>query len=107
MGNLLQKIQPNCSKYCTGDNDLIIYAIFRYSGADIQIVVRDALMQPVRKVQTATHFRRVRGPSRDDPDVILDDLLTPCSSGVPGALEMTWADVEGEKLFEPPVTMVL
>lgn len=29
-----------------------------YSGADIQLVVRDALMQPVRKVQTATHFVR-------------------------------------------------
>ena len=28
-----------------------------YSGSDISIVVRDALMQPVRKVQTATHFR--------------------------------------------------
>uniref|UniRef100_A0A3Q2WYC9 Uncharacterized protein n=1 Tax=Haplochromis burtoni TaxID=8153 RepID=A0A3Q2WYC9_HAPBU len=29
-----------------------------YSGADISIIVRDALMQPVRKVQTATHFKR-------------------------------------------------
>ena len=30
-----------------------------YSGADIQLVVRDALMQPVRFVQTATHFKKV------------------------------------------------
>lgn len=28
-----------------------------YSGADISIIVRDSLMQPVRKVQTATHFK--------------------------------------------------
>ena len=31
----------------------------RYSGADISIVVRDALMEPVRKVQSATHFKTV------------------------------------------------
>ncbi len=30
-----------------------------YSGADISVIVRDALMQPVRKVQSATHFKRV------------------------------------------------
>ncbi|GLG98818.1 Vacuolar protein sorting-associated protein 4B [Gryllus bimaculatus] len=76
-----------------------------YSGADISIVVRDALMQPVRKVQTATHFLRVPGPSRTDPNVIVDDLLTPCSPGNPGAIEMTWMDVPGDKLFEPPITM--
>lgn len=76
-----------------------------YSGADISIVVRDALMQPVRKVQTATHFRKVRGPSRDNPDVIIDDLLTPCSPGAPGAIEMNWTQVEGSKLLEPVVSM--
>lgn len=31
-----------------------------YSGADISIIVRDALMQPVRKVQSATHFKKVK-----------------------------------------------
>jgi SpoVK/Ycf46/Vps4 family AAA+-type ATPase len=30
-----------------------------YSGSDISIVVRDAMMQPVRAVQTATHFKKV------------------------------------------------
>lgn len=30
-----------------------------YSGADISVIVRDALMQPVRKVQSATHFKKV------------------------------------------------
>ena len=30
-----------------------------YSGADIGIVTRDAIMQPLRKVQGATHFRQV------------------------------------------------
>lgn len=76
-----------------------------YSGADISIVVRDSLMQPVRKVQTATHFKRVRGPSPRDPDVIMDDLLTPCSPGEKGAQEMTWMEVDGDKLLEPPVIM--
>lgn len=30
-----------------------------YSGSDIAVIVRDALMQPVRKVLSATHFREV------------------------------------------------
>lgn len=76
-----------------------------YSGADISIVVRDALMQPVRKVQTATHFVTVSGPSRDDPNVMVNDLLTPCSPGTRGSREMTWVDVPGEKLLEPKVDM--
>lgn len=33
-----------------------------YSGSDIAVVVRDALMQPVRKVLSATHFKKVSNP---------------------------------------------
>ncbi|KAG7231062.1 hypothetical protein INR49_025092 [Caranx melampygus] len=76
-----------------------------YSGADISIIVRDALMQPVRKVQSATHFKKVRGPSRSNNQVMVDDLLTPCSPGDPAAIEMTWMDVPSDKLLEPIVCM--
>ncbi|XP_057696880.1 vacuolar protein sorting-associated protein 4B-like [Corythoichthys intestinalis] len=76
-----------------------------YSGADICIVVRDALMQPVRKVQSATHFKKIRGSLWMNPDIIVDDLLTPCSPGDPGAVAMTWMDVPTEKLLEPVVSM--
>ncbi|XP_065676370.1 vacuolar protein sorting-associated protein 4 isoform X2 [Hydra vulgaris] len=75
-----------------------------YSGADIGVVVRDALMQPVRKVQSATHFKKVSGPSREDPSKIVDDLLSPCSPGDRGAIEMNWMDVPGNKLLEPVVS---
>ena len=68
-----------------------------FSGADIQVLVRDALMQPIRKVQHATHFKRVStrgnhvvslrnrcvisdecsGPRRSEPDAsrLHDPLL--------------------------------
>uniref|UniRef100_A0A669QVP3 vesicle-fusing ATPase n=3 Tax=Phasianinae TaxID=9072 RepID=A0A669QVP3_PHACC len=76
-----------------------------YSGADISIIVRDALMQPVRKVQSATHFKKVCGPSRTNPNLLVDDLLMPCSPGDPGATEMTWMEVPSDKLMEPIVCM--
>lgn len=76
-----------------------------YSGADISIVVREALLNPIRKIQQATHFRRVKGPSHNDPSVIVDDLLTPCSPGEKGATEMSWMDVPGDKMCEPQVCM--
>lgn len=66
-----------------------------YSGSDISIVVQDALMQPVRKIQQATHFKKVM-----DGD---HEKLTPCSPGDPDALEMTWEHVKSEDLLEPLV----
>jgi len=75
-----------------------------YSGSDISVVVRDAMMQPVRAVQSATHFKKVSGPSPNDPKIIINDLLTPCSPGDPDAIEKAWTDVDGTKLKEPVIT---
>nr|KMM64561.1 suppressor protein of bem1/bed5 double mutant [Coccidioides posadasii RMSCC 3488] len=68
-----------------------------YSGSDISIAVQDALMQPVRKIQSATHYKKV----------LLDDQekLTPCSPGDHGAIEMSWVDVDADKLLEPPLLL--
>ena len=33
-----------------------------YSGSDIAIAVRDALMEPIRKLRMATHFKKVAPP---------------------------------------------
>jgi len=61
-----------------------------YSGADISIIVRDALMQPVRMVQSATHFKKLD-----------NGKLTPCSPGESNAKEMNWMDIDGDQLEEP------
>lgn len=75
-----------------------------YSGSDICNVVREAIMQPVRKVQTATHFKLVNRPSRADPSV-MQQFLTPCSPGDPEAIEQGWDTVDGDKLWEPDLTV--
>lgn len=85
------------------DHQQLAHKTDGYSGADIGIVVREALMMPIRKVQTATHFKHIRGPSPTDPNTIVDDLLTPCGPRDPGAREMSWMDVPGDKLSEPRV----
>ncbi|KAF5339320.1 hypothetical protein D9611_009896 [Ephemerocybe angulata] len=70
-----------------------------YSGSDIAIVVRDALMQPVRKVIAATHFKQLSDP--DSGDV----KWTPCSHGDPKAVEKTWTDIGSDELLEPPLKL--
>ncbi|KDQ52995.1 hypothetical protein JAAARDRAFT_39707 [Jaapia argillacea MUCL 33604] len=71
-----------------------------YSGSDIAIVVRDALMQPIRKVLSATHFKRVTSPT-DDSKM----KWTPCSPGDPQAVEKAWTDIDSDELLEPPLRL--
>lgn len=34
-----------------------------------------------------------------------EEKLTPCSPGDSGAMEMTWTEVDSDKLLEPPLTL--
>uniref|UniRef100_A0A915E1R5 Vesicle-fusing ATPase n=1 Tax=Ditylenchus dipsaci TaxID=166011 RepID=A0A915E1R5_9BILA len=76
-----------------------------YSGHDISIVVHDALMQPLRKLQSATHFKKVVGPLPSDPQQIVSDLYSPCSPGDSGAIPMVINDVPAGKLSLPIMSM--
>ncbi|XP_061895492.1 vacuolar protein sorting-associated protein 4B-like isoform X2 [Entelurus aequoreus] len=68
-----------------------------YSGCDINTVVREATMQPLKNVQAATHFKKVR---KD-----FSDFFTPCSRSDVNARAMTWMDVPTQSLLEPAVSM--
>ncbi|CAI5759749.1 unnamed protein product [Candida verbasci] len=70
-----------------------------YSGHDIAVVVRDALMQPIRKIQQATHFKKVI----DEIDG--KEKLTPCSPGDKAAKEINWMNIETDELKEPSLTI--
>uniref|UniRef100_A0A7S4BN56 Vesicle-fusing ATPase n=1 Tax=Chrysotila carterae TaxID=13221 RepID=A0A7S4BN56_CHRCT len=63
------------------------------SGADISILVRDALMQPLRELQAATHFKRRA-----------DGMLEPCRAGERGAVAMTIMQVPPDQLYTPVVS---
>lgn len=69
-----------------------------YSGHDVAVAVRDALMMPIRKIQTATHFK----PVKDEDGKV---KWTPCSPGEKGATEKTWMDIESDELQEPELTI--
>ncbi|KFY53282.1 hypothetical protein V496_07739 [Pseudogymnoascus sp. VKM F-4515 (FW-2607)] len=68
-----------------------------YSGSDISVAVQDALMQPVRKIQMSTHYKKVMVDGAEK--------LTPCSPGDNGAIEMSWTEVDSDALLEPPLLL--
>ena len=81
-----------------------------YSGSDISILVRNALMEPVRAIQVAKYFKMITGPlphkgSQDKDKIkIVNDLVTPCSKDDPKAIKMSLSDLkEPEKLVPNPV----
>lgn len=73
-----------------------------FSGSDVAVVVKDVLMEPVRKAQDATHFRTLRGPDGVDQ-------LEPCSPGDAGAQAVTLVELAEKglaaRVATPQVTM--
>ncbi|EIE27234.1 AAA-ATPase of VPS4/SKD1 family [Coccomyxa subellipsoidea C-169] len=66
-----------------------------FSGSDVNVVVKDVLMEPVRKTQEATHFREKKGPDGKA-------MFEPCSPSEPGAIETTLTEL-AEKGLAPQV----
>ncbi|KAL0228360.1 hypothetical protein RCL1_004503 [Eukaryota sp. TZLM3-RCL] len=76
-----------------------------FSGADINVLVRDALYEPVRRLQSSEYFRQFSGPDPNNPSVFVHDLFIPCSSTDKGAVKMSLFDIEPSKLTLSPVTV--
>ncbi|CAF3360757.1 unnamed protein product [Rotaria socialis] len=72
-----------------------------YSGADIAVVCREALLRPIRRLGSATHFKRVQNPSPNGPRL----LWLACSPGDTDAVELKLDGINSEELCEPPVTI--
>jgi len=72
-----------------------------YSGSDLSVLVRDAIMAPIRKFMEATHFKPVQVPVPDSNPPRYERKLQPCSPGDAGAEERAWTDIEGSELLEP------
>lgn len=64
-----------------------------FSGSDISVFVRGALMQPLRRLQLATHFKKQ------------GSKYVPCSPGDVKAIEMKLEQVSPDELEVPLVTM--
>ncbi|KAK9866366.1 hypothetical protein WJX84_002817 [Apatococcus fuscideae] len=73
-----------------------------FSGSDVSVVVKDVLMEPVRKTQDATHFRLRRGQDGSQ-------ILEPCSSGdqaaFPATLTSLISDGRAADIRAPDISM--
>jgi len=85
------------------DHDILAEKSPGFSGSDISAVVQDALMEPVRTMQDATHFKEIKDP--DDPTKI---AIVPCTPSDPKGKEMSLMDISSEKqdLVKAPPLML-
>jgi len=77
-----------------------------FSGSDITIMVREAIMEPVRRCQSATHFKWIEVPATNEGEEP-QKKLQPCSMSTPGCIEMSLMELASkhgpETVIAPPV----
>eukprot|EP00051_Salpingoeca_urceolata_P002063 m.46732 g.46732 ORF g.46732 m.46732 type:complete len:458 (-) comp11878_c0_seq1:90-1463(-) len=90
-----------------------------FSGADVKNICKDAIMEPVRLISTATHFRpviKVDNPAPGDQTLVLKTfracapsdpaaIWLPCSPGSPGAMPHTWKTLDPSRIAASPLTL--
>eukprot|EP01127_Copromyxa_protea_P010619 TRINITY_DN2599_c0_g1_i2.p1 TRINITY_DN2599_c0_g1~~TRINITY_DN2599_c0_g1_i2.p1 ORF type:complete len:283 (-),score=46.94 TRINITY_DN2599_c0_g1_i2:40-888(-) len=72
-----------------------------YSGADISILVREALMMSVRDLMQVTHWKKVPNPS---PTKEAPHFLVPCAPGTRGAIQKTLMEIEPQLIQSPSIS---
>ena len=65
-----------------------------YSGSDIATLTQDAIYEPIRKCESATHFMRVNKDGKE--------YYVPCSPSSPGAIQMKMHDMANPEMLLPP-----
>jgi len=98
------KIHIGSTRHSLQDDDFRMLAMRTggFSGSDISNVVKDALMEPIRTLQSATHFLNMQHPDQPGPGLVC------CSPSTPGAHEMSLMQIppaQRESVVVLPITM--
>ena len=65
-----------------------------YSGSDIATLTQDAIYEPIRKCESASHFVRIQRNGKD--------YYMPCAPSHPGAMAMKMHDMPNPEMLLPP-----
>lgn len=75
-----------------------------YSGADISILIRDALMQPIREFQHSNYFVQRRGIDMNGET--RDGLWVACTKFTKGARNCSWDELPPNDVMRPIASIV-
>ncbi|XP_038045623.1 vacuolar protein sorting-associated protein 4-like [Patiria miniata] len=89
------KIHTSCNLTLT-DSDIQAFADHTegYSGSDLSNVILTALFEPIRDIQTATHW-----------DKGTDGKYTPCDKDTPGCIKSTMSELPSERVKPRDVSL--